>query len=170
MNEEWEEVYGFDILYEVSNFGRLRTKHHGKLGYLDKYRYIELRENNHGYMNACLKGTQKKQTVYIHRLVAQAFVPNPNGYNEVNHKDENKKNNKSENLEWCEHIYNCNYGTRNTRTATKRSKAIRCIETGIVYESVHKAAEVFDVGVSAIGNCLKGRSKTCAGYTWEYVS
>lgn len=170
MIEEWREVYGFDVLYEVSNLGRVRTKYHGKSGYGNEYRYLIPLDNGNGYLRLNLQSNQRPRTTYIHRLVAEAFVPNPNGYAEINHKDENKRNNRFDNLEWCEHIYNCNYGTRNERTSRKNEKSIRCVETGIVYASLREAAEVMDIGVTAIGNCLKGRSKSCRGYTWEYVS
>lgn len=62
---------------------------------------------------------EKNHTVYVHRLVALAFIDNPNGYLEVNHKDENKSNNAVDNLEWCDHTYNANYGTKPERTAQK---------------------------------------------------
>lgn len=168
MGEEWKEVYGFDILFEISNKGRVRTKHHGKQGYKKEYRYIEPTDNGNGYLRMNVRQNNHPKTIYIHRLVADAFVENPNKYCEVNHKDENKHNNVAENLEWCLHRYNCNYGTRNEKCGGK--KQIRCKETGIIYESVKHASDVFNVGKTALSNCLKGRSKTCAGYSWEYVS
>jgi hypothetical protein len=64
----------------------------------------------------------------VHRLVAQAFIPNPNNLSDVNHKDENRKNNNVENLEWMSHVDNCNYGTRNERSKVKRSKPVQQLD------------------------------------------
>ncbi len=167
--EKWKEVYGYDALYEISNLGRIRTKHHGKEGYKKEYRYLEPIDNGNGYLRVNLRSNHRQRTAYIHKLVAQAFVDNPNGYSEINHIDEDKSNNNADNLEWCSHLYNCQYGTKNIRASEKRKKKIECVELGIIFDSLNDAANYFDVGVSAIGNCLKGRSKSCAGYTWRYA-
>ena len=167
--EVWKEVYGFDVLYEVSNLGRIRTKFAEGGGYRAEYRILTPTDNGNGYLrfNWSLKGRPK--TVYLHRLVAEAFVKNPFGYNEVNHLDENKKNNAAENLEWTTHKLNCQHGTRNERVAAKTSKAVICVENGIVYRSIREAAKELDVAITAISNCLNGRSKTCRGYHWKYA-
>lgn len=167
--EEWKEVYGFDTLYEISNKGRLRTKRHGARGYQSEYRYIEPRENNNGYLTFNLKRNHVQTTVFVHRLVASAFVENPNKWDEVNHKDEDKHNNDASNLEYYNHLYNCNYGLRNKKTAGKNSKKIICIETGVTYQSATQAAEKMGISKTAINNFLHGRSNTCAGYTWRYA-
>lgn len=169
MFEEWKEVFGFDILFEVSNTGRLRTKHHGKQGYKKEYRYITPIDNGKGYLRVNLKLNHKQKTVYIHKLVAEAFVDNPYNLSEVNHIDEDKTNNNADNLEWCTHEYNCQYGTRNERVGRKHAKRIKCNELNYIFDSIGEAAAVFNVCKSAINNCLKGRSKTCAGYTWSYT-
>lgn len=169
MYEEWKEVYAFDILFEVSNLGRIRTKYHGKQGYKKEYRYIEPLDNGKGYLRINIKRNGNQKTVYIHRLVAEAFVPNPDGFVEINHKDENKKNNSADNLEWCTHLYNCHYGTRNERTGRAHAKKIVCVELNKIYDSLREAAKDMDVGKTAISNCLKGRSKSCAGYSWRYA-
>lgn len=167
--EEWREVYGFDVLYEISNTGKLRTKHHGKKGYTSEYRNISPLDNGNGYLRVNLRLNRKQKTVYIHKLVAQAFVPNPKSLTEVNHIDENKQNNNAENLEWCTHFYNCQYGTRNKRTGEKRAKKILCVELNIIYNSLIEASQKLNIGKTAISNCLKGRSKTSGGYSWRYV-
>lgn len=169
MEEIWAEVYGFDHLYEISNLGRLRTKFAGKRGYTKEYRIIEPLNNGKGYLRFNLRLNGKQKTAYVHRLVAEAFISNPNGYKEINHKDENKANNCSDNLEWCNHLYNQNYGTLGERVGTIRKKKIRCIESGIIYDSLTEASKAMSVCSTAINNCLKKRSKTCCGYTWEYV-
>lgn len=170
MCEEWSEVYSYDILFEVSTRGRVRTKHHGKKGYQKDYVYMQPTDNGKGYMRLNLKQSGKQKTVYVHELVALAFIPNPNGYVEVNHKDENKSNNNVENLEWCEHIYNCNYGTSKERIGRKNSVGVLCVETNQVFNSVIDASETMGVGATAISNCLNGRSKSSCGYTWRYAN
>ena len=169
MTEIWKEIYGYDVLYEISNMGRVRTKHHGKFGYQKDYRYIDPIDNGNGYLRLNLKNNHSQKTVYIHRLVATYFLENPNGWPEVNHKDENKHNNHVDNLEWCTRVYNANYGTNLKRGADKRKKPIICVETGIVYGSLQEAADSVNVVRTAIDNCLKGRSKTCSGFRWRYA-
>jgi hypothetical protein len=99
--EVWTLVQGYDYPYEVSNFGRVL----GTKGILKPY------DNGYGYLVVELRQNGKKKHLRVHRLVASAFVENPNGFPEVNHKDENKRNNKSSNLEWCTSSYNKKYGS-----------------------------------------------------------
>ena len=168
-SEEWKEVYGFDHLYEISNYGHLRTKYAGKRGYTKDYRNIEPINNGNGYLRFNLKCNGVQRTVYVHKLVAEYFIENPNGYTEVNHKDEDKTNNHVNNLEWCTHKYNSNYGTRNERASRLNCKRIRCIETEQIFQSITEAAKEMNVVKTSISNCVNGRSATAAGYTWEYV-
>lgn len=167
--EIWHEVYGFDHLYEISSLGRLRTKYAGKRGYTNEYHYIEPLNNGNGYLRFNLRCNKTQRTVYVHKLVAEYFIDNPYGYTEVNHKDENKKNNCVDNLEWCSHIYNTNYGTMPDKIRHKKSKRIKCVETNQVFGSLKEAAEVMNVSNTSISNCINRRSKTAAGYTWEYI-
>lgn len=170
MKEIWKEVYGFDHLYEISNQGRLRTKYAGKRGYVKDYSFINPLDNGHGYLRFNLRLNHKQKTVYVHQLVAEAFIDNPFGYKEINHKDENKKNNCVDNLEWCDHKYNQNYGSLGQKISTAHCRKIRCIENGMVFESLTDAAKTLNVAKTAISNCLNGRSKISCGYTWEYVN
>lgn len=165
-SEEWHEVYGFDILFEVSNLGRVRTKFERGKGYTSQYRIVLPRENPSGYLCFNWRRNGKQTTVYLHRLVAEHFVENIQGLGEINHKDENKKNNNASNLEWCTHRYNCNYGTRNERLASKRTSYVECVETGVVY-SLCEAARVLGICKTAISNCVNGRTKSAGGYTWR---
>lgn len=167
--EVWKEILGFDILYEVSNLGRVRTRYFKERGYTFEYRFLKPVDNGNGYLRFNWKLNGKQKTVYLHKLVATAFVENPNGYKEVNHLDENKKNNYADNLQWVSHVENCNHGTRNKRVAEKTSKSILCVETGIKYKSVSEAAHYMGIVKTAISNCLNGRSNTAAGYHWGYV-
>ena len=166
--EIWKEVYGYDVLFEVSNQGRARTKYKKGFGYTSEYSLMTACDNGNGYLRFNLKRDGKQKTAYLHRLVAVAFVENRNGYNEINHKDENKKNNAADNLEWVSHVKNCNYGTRNIRSGQKLCRAVVCVESNARYNSLREAAESMGVVSTAISNCLNGRAETCCGYHWRY--
>lgn len=114
--EEWRDVVGFEGLYQVSNLGRVKgldrlvdTNINNVDKRISKGKLLKPQFNNKGYkrVNLCKNGTFK--SVFVHRLVAEAFIPNPNNYPVVNHKDENKQNNCVENLEWCTQKYNMNW-------------------------------------------------------------
>ena len=130
--EIWKDVVGYEGFYKVSNKGNIRSvERKDTLG--RKWGGVTLRpshNNTGGYLSVdlCKNGTRKKKRV--HRLVAEVFIPNPNNYSEINHKDENKTNNHVENLEWCTSKYNINHGTRTERTS-KKVRAIN-IKTGVV--------------------------------------
>lgn len=100
IQEEWKEIPGFENKYWVSNYGRVKNKN----------KVMKPMKYSNGYLGVCLWKDGKQVKISIHRLVAQLFIENPNNYPEVNHKDENKINNFKDNLEWCTHKYNLNYG------------------------------------------------------------
>lgn len=93
--------------YEISDFGEVRVTKNNKL--------LKKSVDARGYYKVTLVNDYERKTVFVHRLVAMAFVSNPNNLSQVNHIDEDKQNNNSDNLEWCDVTYNCNYGTRNQR-------------------------------------------------------
>ena len=107
MMEEWKEIPGYEGLYEVSNMGNVRNVRRNTL--------LRLTKTNKGYIQVGLSKNGILTVLKVHRLVAQAFLPNPDNLPMINHKDEDKTNNRVENLEWCDHKYNMNYGTRNIR-------------------------------------------------------
>lgn len=124
MTEEiWRPVVGYEGLYEVSSYGRVRS--------LDRYdsrnqfregKILKNRDNSNGYLLCGLSKNGIVKNKYIHRLVAEAFLPNPDNLPEVNHLDEDKSNNRVENLEFCNRKYNCNYGTKIEREITTKIK------------------------------------------------
>ncbi len=117
--ELWKPILGYEGLYEISNLGRVKSLprwHNNRFsGYIDKGRFLKPRFDSYGYQMVMLCKDKKQKNYLIHKLVANAFIDNPNGYDSINHKDENKTNNCVENLEWCTRYYNNNYGTRNKR-------------------------------------------------------
>ena len=116
MEEIWKDIEGYEGLYQISNYGRVKSLNYAKQG---KEKILKDRISNSGYKRVNLSKSGERKTYYVHRLVAETFIPNPNGYSEVNHKDEDKSNNNIDNLEWCTSKYNSNYGTRNERQSEK---------------------------------------------------
>lgn len=120
--EEWKDVVGYEGLYRVSNFGRVkslrRTATNGRRSVPE--RILKTHEVRDGYITVVLYKNKIPKRLSVHRLVATAFLQNKNNYPFVNHKDENKKNNHVENLEWCTREYNMNYGTVGKRISRKR--------------------------------------------------
>ena len=121
MIEEWRPVVGYEGLYEVSNTGRVRS--------LDRFYYrlhkgkvLSPAKDRYGYLTVTLNYNGKSKTIKIHRLVAQAFIENPDNLPQVNNIDEDKSNNSVENLEWCTAKYNNKYGTRLERFINTKIK------------------------------------------------
>lgn len=131
MKEIWKSVNGFEGFYEVSNLGNIRSvdrietmtlKDGTKRKRAKKGKVLKLFLDGKGnYLQANLSVGGKCKMVLAHRLVAMAFLPNPNSLPEVNHKDENKHNNCIDNLEWCDHKYNNNYGSKKGQTRGEKN-------------------------------------------------
>lgn len=115
-NEVWKEIEGYEGLYQVSTEGQVRSLNYNHTG---KTKILQQDTSKRGYKRVRLSKNGKTKPYSVHRLVAQAFISNPNSLPCINHKDENPSNNCSWNLEWCSYSYNNNYGTR----AEKISKA-----------------------------------------------
>lgn len=123
MMEEWRTIPGYEGLYEVSNTGRVRSlDRYDSRNCFRKGKVLSPVKSNIGYLlvSLCCNGKYKGFTV--HRLVAQAFIPNPDNLPEINHKDEDKTNNSVENLEWCDRKYNNNYGSRKDKVRDTKIK------------------------------------------------
>ena len=105
MTEIWKNIEGYAGKYQVSNLRRVKSM-------IGQEKVLHPKKHRNGHLQIGLHKDKKRKTMYIHRLVAQAFIPNPDNLPCVNHKDENPNNNNVDNLEWCTQKYNCNYGTR----------------------------------------------------------
>ena len=144
-------------------------------------RVLKTFKNLGGYLTVGLNKNGKTKTFIVHRLVAQAFIPNPDNLPCVNHKDENKTNNNVENLEWCTHVYNVNYGTRNKRASkakrgifnTKTSKTvIQLNKDGSlvrVWPSVSEVVRQLHFNQGNISACCRGEHHSAYGYRWCYA-
>lgn len=161
MTEIWKAVRGFENLYEVSNFGNIRTKNGRPLK----------GQNNRGYRKIILTKNHKRYFVFVHRLVADAFVPNPLNYPVINHKDECPSNNHADNLEWCTQKYNTNYGTCVQRRAANHYKSInQYCNNGFIrkWDSIKEAGDQLQIDHSSITKAAKGKRKTAGGFFWKY--
>lgn len=136
---------------------------------IKKQKFLKPQITRDGYLtvNLCKNGTEKVRK--IHRLVALTFIPNPDKLPQINHKDENKKNNCVDNLEWCTMKYNNNYGTHNERLAKTKGQPVLCIETGIIYGSLADAERKTGTFKSSIYRVCKGLQNTAGKCHWEYV-
>jgi len=194
MKEIWKPVKGFEGIYEVSNIGTVRSidrymvhntykesakpkrqLHRGKI--IKQY----INNQGKGYMYVILWLHSKSYKRYVHRLVAESFIENPNGFPEVNHIDGNPKNNSVSNLEWTTHAENIKHSIITGLTRGKERNVVGTnIKTNekIYFDSIQKAAKHFGVYHTAICIALKGyieykegkreTPRTSCGYIWEY--
>ncbi len=153
--EIWADINEFEGLYEISTFGNVRNKISGHL--------LKGMETEKGYLTVVLQFKSKRKRVKIHRLVAEAFIPNPLNLPQVNHIDEDKKKNLLNNLEWCTNQYNTTYGDAKNRI----SKKVKCIETGEIFQSIRKAIK--ETGIHGIQKCCSGSLMTAGGFHWKVV-
>lgn len=154
------DIAGYEGLYAITNCGKVWS--YRKNTFLKSYLA-------RGYFKVCLckDGTHKQ--LLVHRLVAETFLPNPQNLPQINHKDENKKNNCVENLEWCSAKYNINYGNHNEMVGKKHRKKVYCVELDRVFESIRLAAKEFNLSDTNISKCCRGKYKTTGGFHWKYV-
>lgn len=151
--------------YEVSNLGRVASRKYGD------WRILRQNKKKTGYyeVGLCYK-TNKRKWFLTHRLVLSTFNPIDGMENmEINHKDEDKSNNKLDNLEWVTSLENCNYGERNRKISEKQSLKVMCIETGIIYDSCKQASDLTGVSRSGISGCLTGKQEMSGGYHWKEI-
>lgn len=170
MEEQWAEIKDFED-YQISSFGRVKSFKQNKT----EGKIISFGSST-VYLTVILRKDNKPYNKYVHRLVAEAFIPNPDNLPQVNHKDENTHNNNVENLEWVDQKTNNNYGTHNQRVSEKRKtmeiphfRKVRCIETGEVFPSLSEAGRTMGVRDTSIRKACVGTHKTCKGFHWEFV-
>ena len=176
MKETWKDVNGFDGRYQVSSMGRVRSvdflTHNNRGSFIRKGKILASGTDNNGYQTATLCVQDKTHRVRIHRLVAQAFIPNPDGKPEVNHIDGNKENNVVTNLEWNTYSENLIHAMEKGLNKQKRPIEQINTETGDVikvWSCGYEATRALGgASPTAITNALAGRSKTAYGYKWKY--
>ena len=172
MDEIWKPIEECED-YHVSNFGRIKSYKYDK----ENGKIMKPSRDTKGYLQLDLRldGRKSEHRVHlaVHRLVARAFIPNPDNLPQVNHKDEDKENNHVSNLEWCTNEYNGRYGTHDERVAEKRRKPVYSVDSdGNIEEfnGFRVAARAItgnpNASGSTIGDVIKGRRKTAYGRQW----
>lgn len=158
IKEEWQDIEGYEGLYKVSNFGRVASFQSRN------QRIMKPVITHKGYQSVGLQKGKQYKTCVIHRLVAKAFIPNPNSLPQVNHKDECKTNNRVDNLEWCTAKYNNNYGTyieRQQRNSPRNTPVLMFDLNGNFekeFISTREAAREMNTNHSLISHCCDGHS------------
>ena len=169
MSEIWKDIKDYEGHYQVSNLGNVRSIKSNKIKILKPFKNTA----RAGYLEVYLRLPGSKKTFKVHRLVAQAFIENPNNYPQINHKDENKENNCVNNLEWCDNDYNIHYGTALERMGIAHRKRVAQFslagELIAVYDSQVIAARQTNSRQGAISNCIRGVVKTHNGYIWKLI-
>lgn len=182
MIEIWSPIKGYEGYYEVSSYGVVRSVQRKSLDRWGKYCLRKgriLKPCNRRYSMVVLSKNGKARNCLVHRLVAEAFIPNPHNWSVVNHKDENKLNNRMDNLEWCSQKYNINYGKgvrkrAATQSISKKGKhysartefkpgnvlpcnlrPVFCVETGKLYQSIKEACSDCCISRSTIYKSCK---------------
>ena len=169
MEELWKDIPQYEGLYQVSNYGRVKSVKTGKIKCQSSkpngYQFLQLYKNN------------KPKNEYVHRLVAMAFIPNPDKLPQVNHKDEDKANNFVDNLEWCDNSYNQKYHNKQKRSAEtlklecKTSiQIIKCDMDGNeleYYNSMREAERENGLANGAVSAYFRFNRKQTGGFTWK---
>lgn len=166
-SEVWKDVVGYEGLYQISTFGRVKSlKRFDTRGNPLKSRILKNVSRGNGYLsvNLCKNATAK--LFNLHRLVAQAYIPNPDSKPQVNHIDEDKTNNKIDNLEWVTIKENANHGTRNRRIG-KKIKVIYQDDTYEFWESATIFGRNFGINSSHISDVINNKRKTVNGLIFE---
>lgn len=178
MTEIWKDIRGFEGMYQVSNLGNIKSLSRKARISNGKYRtvggqIITPMMCSGGYLEVNLYSHGKRFVRLLHRVVAEAFIPNPHGYPQINHKDENITNCAADNLEWCTAKYNANYGTRNSRMMENRE--FRPVDQYDKYgnfikhyDKIADAESETGASTTAIIRVCKGKQHTSLGYVWKY--
>lgn len=178
MEEIWKNIKGFENLYQVSDSGRVKSL--GNKSNHKKDIIMKQTLNYKGYLQLCLRKNNKGYHFMVHRLVAQAFIPNPDDLPQVNHKDGNKQNNKVENLEWCTNSYNQLHANKMGLNKHRIERTKEVCNKPVVqltldgkeinkFKSLKEASNKTGCSYKAMSLCALGKTKSSGGYIWKYL-
>ena len=162
--EEWADIPGYEGLYQITRGGRIRNVTNGNnlLGNV----------NSHGYVVVSLTKNGRKKDCKVHRLLALTFLPNPNDYDCINHKNGNKLDNRLQNLEWCTKGYNNRHAREVLGVNTEERPVCQLTLTGdfvALWVNEAQAARCLGISPVCIASCCEGRANTAAGFRWDYA-
>lgn len=176
MQEIWKDIENYEGIYQVSNLGRVRSLNYRNT---NKIKLLSVHTNTKGYLDAHLAKNGISHHCVIHRLVAKAFISNPNNLPQVNHIDGNKKNNCINNLEWCnnsqnmKHAYKMGMIHKMIGVNNPKHKAVYQydLKGNFIkkWEYIQKAADCLNIKQSGITCCCQGIYKTSSGFIWKYA-
>lgn len=179
--EVWKDVKGYEGLYQVSNLGQIKSlgrwvKHTGWR--FEEEKILKPSKTNAGYLYVQLSKNSIGKKFKVHRLVAEAFIPNPDNLPTINHRNENKCDNRADNLEWMTVKDNSNYGSRNKNLSktllnhpTKSKPVIQYTIDGVFikeWPSVSEVKRAYNFDNSTISDCCIGKFKQAYGYVWKF--
>ena len=165
MTEVWKDVLGYEGLYQVSSLGRVKRLH--KNG---KENILTGKKDKDGYTEIILSKSRKKKYFRLHRIVADAFIPNPANKPQINHKDRDKQNNTVANLEWVTGSENVLHTFATGRRVHKRPvlQYTRNMELVSSWDSIREAGRTLKIAENNINACCHGRFPTAGGFVWRY--
>ena len=185
MKEVWKDIPGYEGLYQVSNLGRVKSLERVvrnpryKSGVMHQPEKIKTPSVKNGYLKLSLHNDGISKNYYLHRLVADAFIPNPDNKEAVNHINGNKLDNKVENLEWTTAKENVNHAIitglskTNQKNQKSSSKPVAQYDRNMnlikIYPSMKEAERETGISHSSISWCCSGRFKVGGGYIWKYA-
>lgn len=167
--EIWKDLPGYKGYYQVSSLGRVRSL--PRNGTKKEVHVLSLNKKKTGYVNILLSKDNKRKTCRVHRLVACAFIPNPENKPQINHKNGCRSDNRVENLEWVSSQENIKhkFDVLNYKMSKRNPKSVRCIETGQEFECIKDAERFYGKSYGAIQHAVNGKTKTAYGLHWCFV-
>lgn len=174
MAEIWKPVPGYEGYFEVSTYGRVKSLERYVDGrwkpYLKKEKILVPHDSGKGYLQVKFSADNKRSMPLIHRLVAKAFIPNPENLPQINHKDGNPRNNHVDNLEWCTASGNALHRCHVLNHVSGRpQRPVICLDTGKIYKSSHEAAREMEIRQGSIFSVCQGKWQRAGGYRFAFV-
>lgn len=165
MLEIWRDISGYEGLYKISNFGRIKS-------FKNNEKYIKPSKTKRGYLNVKFCKNKCINQFYLHRLVASAFIENIENKPIVNHKNGNKEDNNVFNLEWCTSSENAKHAHANNLNKGKKKSIAQYNKNGDllkIWDSQTKASDTLGISIPSINRCCKKNTGSAGGYIWKNV-